>query len=148
MLLNASSATAKEYYALDYFRNSTGTLATWIGRTCGRRFHSCPLGNRGDRFSDPANPRTSALNKTTATTDRDYKGGSGGQLSLQSRTINMNKLQIKGSWNEIKGKLKQTYAQLTGDDLKYTAGKEDELIGRLQKKLGKSADEVRRIIES
>lgn len=60
----------------------------------------------------------------------------------------MNKLQIKGSWNEIKGKLKQKYAQLTDDDLKYSEGKEDEFVGRLQKKLGKSAEEVRQIIES
>ena len=60
----------------------------------------------------------------------------------------MNKLQFKGSWNETKGKLKQKYAQLTDDDLTYAEGKEDELIGRLQKKLGKGADEVRRMLES
>jgi uncharacterized protein YjbJ (UPF0337 family) len=62
--------------------------------------------------------------------------------------MNMNKLQLKGSWNEIKGKLKQKYAQLTDDDLKYAEGKDDELIGRLQKRLGKSAEEVRNILES
>jgi uncharacterized protein YjbJ (UPF0337 family) len=67
---------------------------------------------------------------------------------VRKRTVDMNKLQIKGSWNEIKGKLKQKYAQLTDDDLKYSEGKEDELVGRLQKKLGKSAEEVRQIIES
>jgi uncharacterized protein YjbJ (UPF0337 family) len=59
----------------------------------------------------------------------------------------MNKLQFKGSWNEVKGKLKQKYAQLTDDDLTYAEGKEDELIGRLQKRLGKSAEEIRRMIE-
>jgi uncharacterized protein YjbJ (UPF0337 family) len=59
----------------------------------------------------------------------------------------MNKLQFKGSWNEIKGMLKQKYAQLTDDDLTYTEGKDDELIGKLQKKLGKSAEEVRQILE-
>jgi uncharacterized protein YjbJ (UPF0337 family) len=59
----------------------------------------------------------------------------------------MNKLQFKGSWNEMKGMLKQKYAQLTDDDLKYVEGKDDELIGRLQKKLGKSAEEVRQILE-
>ncbi|MGX5818035.1 CsbD family protein [Chitinophaga lutea] len=58
----------------------------------------------------------------------------------------MDKLQIKGSWNEIKGKLKQQYADLTDDDLLYTEGKEDELYGRLQKKLGKSKDEVKKLI--
>jgi uncharacterized protein YjbJ (UPF0337 family) len=44
------------------------------------------------------------------------------------------KLQIKGSWNEIKGKLKQKYGQLTDNDLSFAEGKEDELLGRLQKK--------------
>ena len=61
--------------------------------------------------------------------------------------MNMNKLQFKGSWNEVKGKLKQKYAQLTDDDLKYAEGKEDELVGRLQKKLGKSTEEVRHMLE-
>ena len=59
----------------------------------------------------------------------------------------MNKLQLKGSWNEIKGKLKQKYAQLTDDDLTYIEGKDYELIGRLQKKLGRSAEEVRKMLE-
>jgi uncharacterized protein YjbJ (UPF0337 family) len=59
----------------------------------------------------------------------------------------MNKLQFKGSWNEVKGKLKQKYAQLTDDDLTYAEGKDDELVGKLQKKLGKSAEEVRHILE-
>jgi uncharacterized protein YjbJ (UPF0337 family) len=59
----------------------------------------------------------------------------------------MNKLQIKGSWNEIKGKLKQQYGNLTDDDLVFAKGKEDELLGRLQKRLGKSKDEVRQMIE-
>jgi uncharacterized protein YjbJ (UPF0337 family) len=59
----------------------------------------------------------------------------------------MNKLKMKGSWNEIKGKLKQTYGNLTDDDLVFAEGKDDELLGRLQKKLGKSKDEVRNMIE-
>ena len=59
----------------------------------------------------------------------------------------MNKLQIKGSWNELKRKLKQQYGNLTDDDLVFSEGKEDELLGRLQKKLGKSKDEVRQMIE-
>jgi uncharacterized protein YjbJ (UPF0337 family) len=53
------------------------------------------------------------------------------------------KLQMKGSWNEVKGKLKQKYGQLTDDDLMFAEGKEDELLGRLQKRLGKSKDELR-----
>lgn len=58
----------------------------------------------------------------------------------------MNDWKIKGEWNIVKGKLKQQYGELTDDDLKYTEGKEDELIGRLQNKLGKSKDEVKKII--
>jgi uncharacterized protein YjbJ (UPF0337 family) len=58
----------------------------------------------------------------------------------------MNTSFIKGNWNEMKGKLKQKYANLTDDDLMYEEGKEDELLGRLQKKLGKSKDEVNRLI--
>ena len=65
----------------------------------------------------------------------------------EERNVNVNKLQFKGSWNEVKGKLKQKYAQLTDDDLTYAEGKDDELVGKLQKKLGKSAEEVRRILE-
>ncbi len=59
----------------------------------------------------------------------------------------MNKLEIKGNWNEVKGKLKQKYGELTDDDLTFAEGKEDELLGRLQKRLGKSKEEVRRAIE-
>lgn len=53
-------------------------------------------------------------------------------------------LRLKGNWNEMKGKLKQQYADLTDDDLTYTEGKEDELLGRLQKKTGKARDELKR----
>ena len=56
-------------------------------------------------------------------------------------------LQMKGSWNEIKGKLKQKYGQLTDDDLMFADGKEDELLGRLQKRLGRTKDELRAEIE-
>lgn len=51
-------------------------------------------------------------------------------------------LKLKGAWNEIKGKAKQSYADLTDDDLLYEEGKEDELIGRLQTKTGQTRDEV------
>ena len=57
------------------------------------------------------------------------------------------KLQIKGNWNEVKGKLKQKYGQLTDDDLTFAEGKEDELLGRLQQRLGQNKEEVRRTIE-
>jgi uncharacterized protein YjbJ (UPF0337 family) len=54
----------------------------------------------------------------------------------------MTKLEIKGSWNEIKGKLKQKYAHLTDNDLLFVEGKEDELLGRLQKAIGRTKEEI------
>ena len=57
------------------------------------------------------------------------------------------KLKLKGGWNEAKGKVKQQYADLTDDDLKYEEGREDELLGRLQQKTGKNKDEVKRWID-
>ncbi|WP_411868898.1 CsbD family protein [Vulcanococcus limneticus] len=60
----------------------------------------------------------------------------------------MTSLKLKGEWNEIKGKVKQAYADLTDDDLVYVEGKHDELLGRLQKKLGKSQEEIRHLLES
>jgi uncharacterized protein YjbJ (UPF0337 family) len=60
----------------------------------------------------------------------------------------MGKLEVKGAWNEVKGKLKQKYGELTDDDLKYAEGKEDELYGRLQQRLGKSIDEVKRELKN
>ena len=58
------------------------------------------------------------------------------------------KLKLKGSYNETKGKIKKAYADLTDDDLKYEEGKDDEFVGRLQQKLGKTKDEIVRWIES
>ena len=75
------------------------------------------------------------FNGTTSTTGKT-DGHSIHELSLM-------KLQMKGSWNEIKGKLKQKYGQLTDDDLTFAEGKEDELLGRLQKRLGRTEDELR-----
>ena len=54
----------------------------------------------------------------------------------------MESLQIKGKWNEVKGKVKKAYADLTEDDLVYTEGSEDELLGKLQQKTGKKRDEL------
>lgn len=54
----------------------------------------------------------------------------------------MDRLELKGKWNELKGKVKQANGDLTDDDLQYEDGKEDELYGRLQQKMGKTRDEV------
>jgi len=56
--------------------------------------------------------------------------------------------QVKGNWNELKGKFKQQYADLTDDDLLYEEGKEDELLGKLQTKLGKTREEVESEVSS
>jgi uncharacterized protein YjbJ (UPF0337 family) len=58
----------------------------------------------------------------------------------------MNMTIFKGNWNELKGKLKQRYSTLTDDDLLFEEGKEDELLGRLQKKLGRTNEEIRSMI--
>ena len=58
----------------------------------------------------------------------------------------MNSLTVKGNWKEISGTLKQRYANLTDDDLLFKEGKEEELLGRLEKKLGKSKEELRKVI--
>lgn len=55
--------------------------------------------------------------------------------------------QIKGNWNQIKGKLKQNYGELTDDDLTYSEGKFDEMLGRVQKKTGKTKSELRSEID-
>ena len=54
----------------------------------------------------------------------------------------------RGNWNEVKGKLKQKYAQLTDDDLLYSEGKEEELLGRLQQRLGKTRAEIEDILNN
>jgi uncharacterized protein YjbJ (UPF0337 family) len=54
--------------------------------------------------------------------------------------------ELRGNWNETKGKLKQKFAILTDDDLLFAKGKGEELIGRLQIKLGKTKEEIQKII--
>ena len=54
--------------------------------------------------------------------------------------------ELHGNWNEIKGKLKQKFAILTDSDLLLISGKQDELIGRLQVRLGKTKEEMHKII--
>ena len=59
----------------------------------------------------------------------------------------MEKLQIKGEWNIIKGNLKQKWAKLTDDDLQFIEGKQDELLGRIQKRTGESREAVETAIK-
>jgi uncharacterized protein YjbJ (UPF0337 family) len=66
----------------------------------------------------------------------------GGEQTTQK--TNMNTLEIKGDWNITKGKLKQKWAKLTDNDLRYTEGKQEELVGRIQKLTG----ETRQVVEN
>ncbi len=58
----------------------------------------------------------------------------------------MNTTEVKGNWNEQKGKLKQKFAELTDNDLLFAEGKKEEMMGRLQIKLGKTKEELHKII--
>ena len=78
------------------------------------------------------------------TTSRAQPNQSDGAARL---FVVMTKLELKGNWNEVKGKLKQKYSQLTDDDLTFVEGKDDELFGRLQKKLGRTKEDLRAEIE-
>ena len=59
-----------------------------------------------------------------------------------------NMTELKGNWNEQKGRLKQKFAVLTDNDLMFADGKKDEMLGRLQIKLGKTKEEIQAIIEA
>jgi uncharacterized protein YjbJ (UPF0337 family) len=61
--------------------------------------------------------------------------------------IIMNKLEIKGDWNITKGKLKQKWAKLTDDDLQFAEGKQDELLGRIQKRTGETREAVEKAVK-
>jgi uncharacterized protein YjbJ (UPF0337 family) len=58
----------------------------------------------------------------------------------------MNETTIKGGWNELKGKIKQAYGDLTDDDLTYEEGQEDEMWGKIQQKTGKTKDEINKAV--
>ena len=59
----------------------------------------------------------------------------------------MNTTEVKGNWDEQKGKLKQKFAKLTNNDLLFLEGKKDEMLGKLQIKLGKTKEELQKIIQ-
>jgi uncharacterized protein YjbJ (UPF0337 family) len=60
----------------------------------------------------------------------------------------MNTTELKGNWNEQKAKLKQKFAVLTDNDLMYEEGKKEEMFAKLQIKLGKTKDELHKIIDA
>jgi uncharacterized protein YjbJ (UPF0337 family) len=60
----------------------------------------------------------------------------------------IDKLAFKGKWNEWKGKIRQASAKLTDDDLRYEEGKDDEVVGRIRQKLGKTREETIKWLKS
>ncbi len=68
--------------------------------------------------------------------------------SFTSKIKKMNTTEVKGNWNQQKGKLKQKFASLTDNDLMFEEGKKDEMLGKLQVKLGKTKEELEKIIEA
>jgi uncharacterized protein YjbJ (UPF0337 family) len=93
----------------------------------------------------PAAAQDGEENLQTTAEKRPNKGDI--PASAERRFSRMTTMNLKGHWNEIKGKLKQKYGQLTDDDLTFAEGKEEELLGRLQKRLGRSKEDVRAEIE-
>ena len=68
------------------------------------------------------------------------------EIYSQFNIQKMNTTQLQGNWNQTKGKLKQKFAVLTDSDLLFAEGKQDEMFGRLQVTLGKTKEEIHRII--
>ncbi len=66
----------------------------------------------------------------------------------QLKTANMNTPEVKGNWNLQKSKLKQKFATLTDQDLTYVDGKKDEMFAKLQTKLGKTKEELQKIMDA
>lgn len=60
----------------------------------------------------------------------------------------MNSDQLEGKWKQVKGSFKKKYGDLTDDDVKYSEGKFDEMLGKLQEKTGKSKEELKKEIDS
>ncbi|MER2996406.1 CsbD family protein [Pontibacter populi] len=70
------------------------------------------------------------------------------KLERSGRTEPGSSLVMHGSWDDVKGQLKQNYAELTDEDLTYAEGKEDELFGKLQVKLGKTKEDIVSLIDN
>jgi uncharacterized protein YjbJ (UPF0337 family) len=66
------------------------------------------------------------------------------QNKLFSKNM-VTKLKLKGNWNIVKGKLRQKWAQLNEDDLLYVEGREEELVGRIQKRTGANRADVEQV---
>ena len=61
--------------------------------------------------------------------------------------MEMNSETLKGEWNQLKGSVKQKWADLTDDDLTHIEGSRDKLVGRLQERSGRNKEEVEREVD-
>ena len=86
------------------------------------------------KYSGQLGEQATKLGSDLETKFKEYAG----KLEDMGVTLPGASLKMKGSWDEIKGKLKQQYAQLTDEDLTYAEGKGDELVGKLQDKMAKA----------
>ena len=86
-----------------------------------------------------------SLSKAGEDMERTVKGWMS-KLERSGTTGAGSSLVMHGSWDDVKGQLKQNYAELTEDDLTYAEGKEDELFGRLQVRLGKTKEDIVKLI--
>ena len=69
-------------------------------------------------------------------------------MYLHTKQPQMNTVEMRGSWEEQKAKLKEKFAKLTENDLLYIDGKKEEMLSKLQIKLGKSKEELIKIIDN
>lgn len=106
----------------------TATLENWKGAAKG---YSDKLGDQFNKYSTDLETKFKGLSDKLEDIGILGAGGS---------------LNIAGNWDDIKGKLKQQYAQLTDEDLTFAEGKGDELVGKLQEKLGKGKAEITKLI--
>lgn len=51
---------------------------------------------------------------------------------------------LKGKWKEMKGAIKEKWGKLTDDDLTEMEGKEEKLLGFLQKRYGYTEDKAKK----
>jgi len=145
-----SHCKAKRATSREFFKSSLSLMcARWVSTVLGFRCkklrdltHFVAFANQFQNFKFAIAKSLDGVGLALRLAMRD-------QSRWQKRiSITMTKLQFKGGWNEVKGKLKQKYGQLTDNDLAFAEGKDDELLGRLEQKLGKTKEDLRREIEN
>jgi uncharacterized protein YjbJ (UPF0337 family) len=59
----------------------------------------------------------------------------------------MNREQLMGKWNQVKGSIRKRWGKLTDDDMEKIAGHRDSLIGKIQEKYGKTKEEAEKEVD-